>query len=180
MHATTHTHTHCKQSKQGNYTTPHARRQDNYTTPHAAPLSSRGSSLQGWSGVRRGRVSLFDFSSASCSACSVARSTLAPASRMQHPHLCDSREVLRCSGGVARKDSCTACERAALTPCRRTHSAVDIRMAEQVSARCKLCTPAPSTPPASMRACRLEDDRSPPLRRAQRRRRAQRAYHAML
>ena len=53
MHATahththTHTHTHCKQSKQGNYTTPHARRQDNYTTPHAAPLSSRGSSLQG-------------------------------------------------------------------------------------------------------------------------------------
>ncbi len=37
-------HTHCKQS----------RRQGNYTTPHAAPQSSRGSSLQGGSGVRRG------------------------------------------------------------------------------------------------------------------------------
>jgi len=34
--------------------------------------------------------------------------------------------------------------------------------------RCTLCTPAPSTPPASMRACRLDDGRSPPLRRAQR------------
>ena len=143
MHATTHTHTHCKQSKQGNYTTPHARRQDNYTTPHAAPLSSRGSSLQGWSGVRRGRVSLFDFSSASCSACSVARSTLAPASRMQHPHLCDSREVLRCSGGVARKDSCTACERTAFIPCRRTHSAVDThrRREEPTSAWPHRCRP---------------------------------------
>ena len=59
--------------------------------------------------------------------CSVARSTLAPAARMQHPHRCDSREVLRCSGGVARKDSCTSCERTAFIPCRRTHSAVDTR-----------------------------------------------------
>ena len=41
-------------------------------------------------------------------------------------------------------------------------------MAEQMSACCTLCTPAPSTPPASMRACRLDDGRSPPLRRAQR------------
>ena len=36
-------------------------------------------------------------------------------------------------------------------------------MAEQVSARCTHCTPAPSTPSSSMRACRLDDDRRPPL-----------------
>ena len=39
----------------------------------------------------------------------------------------DRREVLRRSSGAARKDSCTACERTAFTPCRRTHSAVDTR-----------------------------------------------------
>ena len=37
------------------------------------------------------------------------------------------REVLLRSSGAARKDSCTACERTAFTPCRRTHSAVDTR-----------------------------------------------------
>ena len=39
----------------------------------------------------------------------------------------DRREVLRRSSGAARKDSCTACERTAFTPCRRTHSAVHTR-----------------------------------------------------
>ena len=123
MHATTpththtHTHTHCKQSKRGNYTTPHARRQDNYTTPHAAPLSSRGSPPQ--SGRAEHTVIFYSLQ--------VALSTLAPPACMQHPHCSDRREVPRCSGGVARKDSCTACERTAFSPCRRTHSAVDTR-----------------------------------------------------
>ena len=88
--------------------------------------------------------------------------------RMQHGN---GREVLRCSGGVARKDSCTACGRTTFTPCRRAHSAIHAPaerrahqcMAEQVSARCTHCTPAPSTPSSSMRACRLDDDRRPPL-----------------
>jgi hypothetical protein len=39
----------------------------------------------------------------------------------------DRREVLRRSSGAARKDSCTACERTAFTPCRRTPSTVDTR-----------------------------------------------------
>ena len=47
------------------------------------------------------------------------------AARMQHPHRPNHREALRRSSWAARKDSCTACERTAFTPCRRTHSAVD-------------------------------------------------------
>jgi len=39
----------------------------------------------------------------------------------------DRREILRRSSRAARKDSCTACERTAFTPCRKTHSAVDTR-----------------------------------------------------
>jgi len=46
--------------------------------------------------------------------------------RIQHPPR-HHREVLRRSSGAARKDSCTACERTAFTPCLRTHSAVDTR-----------------------------------------------------
>jgi hypothetical protein len=99
--------------------------------------------------------------------CSVAHSTLAPAARMQHPHYSNRRDVLRCSGWVARKDSCTACERTAFNPCRRTHSAIDTRRRKEeptsawpnrVSARCTLCTPAPSIPPVSMRACRFDEE----------------------
>ena len=44
--------------------------------------------------------------------------------RMQHGN---GREVLRCSGGVARKESCTAFGRTAFTPCRRAHSQPSIR-----------------------------------------------------
>jgi hypothetical protein len=44
---------------------------------------------------------------------------------MQHPHQPNHREALRRSSGAARKDSCTACERTAFTPCCRKHSAVD-------------------------------------------------------
>ena len=67
------------------------------------------------------------------------------------------REVLRRSSGAARKDSCTACERTAFTPCRRTPSAVDTRRRwreeptstwpNRRQARRTRCTLAPSTPP---------------------------------
>ena len=62
------------------------------------------------------------------------------------------KQVPRCSGGVARKESCTACGRTAFTPCRKAHPQQSIRaggeraapsMAEQVSARCTHCTPDP-------------------------------------
>ena len=53
--------------------------------------------------------------------------TLAHAARMQHSHRHKHREVPRRSGGAARKDNCTVCERTVFTPCRRTHSAVDTR-----------------------------------------------------
>ena len=78
------------------------------------------------------------------------------AARMQHPPQ-HHREVLRRSSGAARKDSCTACERTAFTPCRRTHSAAYTRRRwreeptstwpHRRQARRTRCTLAPSTPP---------------------------------
>jgi len=78
------------------------------------------------------------------------------AARMQHPPQ-HHREVLRRSSGAARKDSCTACERTAFTPCRRTHSAAHTRRRwreeptstwpHRRQARRTRCTLAPSTPP---------------------------------
>ena len=78
------------------------------------------------------------------------------AARIQHPPR-HHREVLRRSSGAARKDSCTACERTAFTPCRRTHSAAYTRRRwreeptstwpHRRQARRTRCTLAPSTPP---------------------------------
>ena len=82
------------------------------------------------------------------------------------------QEVLRFRGEMTRRESCTACGRTDFTPCRRarpqpapaekgSHQCV----AEQVSARCTYCTPAPSTPPRQ-HAC-VSPGR-PPLCRARR------------
>jgi hypothetical protein len=86
----------------------------------------------------------------------------------------DRREVLRRSSGAARKDSCTACERTAFTPCRRTHLAVaggekspPAHGRTDVSPLHALHS-SPIDTPASTRALRLDDGRSPPPRRAQR------------
>jgi len=48
------------------------------------------------------------------------------------------------------------------TPHTHTHYKQSKR---QRSARCTLCTPVPSTPPDSMRACRLDEDPKPPTAR---------------
>ena len=87
--------------------------------------------------------------------------TIEAAGQIPTPPACstpiDRREVLRRSSGAARKDSCTACERTAFTPCRRTHSAAYTRRQwreeptstwpHRRQARRTRCTLAPSTPP---------------------------------
>ena len=132
-----------------------------------------GASLQGGSGVQRGRDRTISpgHPVIACIACMRShththththtannRSNRSDphAARMQHPPQ-HHREVLRRSSGAARKDSCTACERTAFTPCRRTHSAAHTRRRwreeptstwpHRRQARRTRCTLAPSTPP---------------------------------
>ena len=88
-----------------------------------------------------------------------------------HHVACETTRQLHhaaCSTTIVERVFATGRERCAARSCLTARFLKCVqRMAEQVSARCTLCTPAPSTPPSSMRACRLDDDRSP-LRRAQR------------
>ena len=173
MHATTHTHTHTHTANNRNdeAVTPRRIRDDKTIKHHAACSTTIVERVFATGRERCAARSCLAARFLKCvllsrqlssTPCSVARSTLAPAARMQHPHCRNRREVLRCSGGVARKDSCTACERTAFIPCHRTHSAIDTRRRkeEPTSAWPNRCQPVahsalqpPSTPPASMRAC---------------------------